>query len=166
MWPLASMPTKDGLQGIKTIYVEGQKFKIRRLNPLLDFDFNKIPQIFSASFGFKSPTIEQTSEAAIRHIHEDMLSVVAAGVVEPKLVSIGKGEDKGAESGITIQDLFRIPEIGHSLYLAILEHSLIRLRGLKRLFFYLAKLRLSYILWQLGTGAALRILRLRRGLPV
>ena len=68
--------------------------------------------------------------------------------------SSGKGEKRGKEPGITAEDLFRDPEMGGRLYAAIMEHSLVRLRGMKKVFFWPAILRGRWTLYRLATDCA------------
>ena len=66
----ASYPTKEGLCGIKTVRIGWSRFKIRKVNPLLDFPADSIPQVFTY---FKSrrkvdpdqsPPVERQKKAA------------------------------------------------------------------------------------------------------
>ena len=65
-----------------------------------------------------------------------------AGLVEPELVPIGIGEFRGKEAGITVEDIFRDEQTGIKLYWEIIQHSLLRFRGIKELFFWLLIKRL------------------------
>ena len=132
----SSSPTKDELRGIKTVRICGSKFKIRKVNPLLDFPADSMPQVFTyfrsrrKAEPDQSPPVERQKK-----VIKEMQQVVAAGMVEPSLVPVGQGDNNGKEPGITVEDLFRDPRIGFGLYEAVLFHSLGRLKGLKGLFF-------------------------------
>lgn len=140
-------PTKESLQGHKWVKIRGQWFKIRRINPLMDFPSGKMPQIFSSTPpGIKTRLDNPPADLAKKY-QEDMYAVIEAGVLDPQIVPVSKRED-----GITAEDVFRIPEVGIELYMEIIEHSLLRMRGLSRIFFWLARTRLRYTLWRLGMG--------------
>jgi len=143
-----SKPTKDNLQGHKNVVVHGQRFTIRRINPLLDFPNGQIPQMFSTFAPLPPPDDGPALETHAKKTMAHMMVVVEVGVVEPALVPVGKGDLRGKESGLTTEDLFRDPEVGRDLYLAILEHSLFRLKGWKRPFFWLANRAWRYTHWQ------------------
>lgn len=107
-------------RGHKQIFLSGATYTIRRLS--------RMPALFSA-------------EAAARlrpasHVAE-MIPVITAGLVSPVLVPAGKGEAKGREDGITVEDLFRDPSHGLALFREIMIHSLNPFSGLKGFFFHL-----------------------------
>lgn len=133
MWPFKIEPTKEALQGIKTIQIGGFVFKIKKINPLADFPSGKIPQLFSSFISRRKVDHEKKvfTEAETRKIQDDVYAVVKAGLVEPKI---------NPPKGLAVEDLFRYEEIGTKLYLEIIAHSLNRFRGLKG-FFTLAKIR-------------------------
>lgn len=126
------MNLKEQLQGHKVIKVCGQKFTIRKINPLIDFPADKMPQIFTT---FKSERKTDKSAYSPAAIMEQMLRVIEAGVVTPPLVPVGKGDKRGKEDGLTAEDIFRDEETGVKLFQEIMLHSLNRYRGLKGLFF-------------------------------
>ena len=104
------------------------EFTIKPVNPLLDFPTDKIPQIFTnwqtaRKIDPKAPEIPD-----LKRMQEDMYSIVSAGLESPKL-------SRKSSDGIIVEDLFRDPAIGVKLYYAILEHSLNKFRGLRRVFF-------------------------------
>ena len=134
------MNLKDKLQGHKVIKVCGQKFTIRKINPIMDFPADKMPQIFTS---FKSERKTEKSAFSATAIMEQMMRVIEAGVVYPPLVPIGKGDKHGKEDGITAEDLFRDEESGVKLFQEIMLHSLNRFRGVKGVFFSL-KNRLTF----------------------
>lgn len=127
---------KERLQDLKKIKAGGMRFTIRRINPLLDFTSDKMPQIFTEVLSVRKEDPNRTrTNAELLKMQEDMYSIIEAGVVEPQLVPIGVGEKRGKEGGITVEDLFRDPAIGYDLYMKILDHSLNRFKGIKKLFF-------------------------------
>lgn len=134
---------KREIQGWKTIKAGGKKFTIRRLNPVLDFPADKMPQMFTDFLSrrqidpARTPPIEE-----LRRIQRDMYTVLEAGIVDPKLVPVASGPDRGREPGLTAADLFLDENIGYTLYLAILNHSLLRFGGFKGVFFSIVR-RLS-----------------------
>lgn len=140
---------KKKLLGYKTIKVHGMRYIIRKINPLLDFAHDKIPQIFT-SYISKRPTIDETNPKPIQlqKILEDVKLVVQAGLVSPELVPVGKNGNFRRENGITIDDLFINEDLGMKLYLEILAHSLNKFRGLKGLFFSIKIKQLLYTEWQ------------------
>ncbi len=129
---------KVKLQKQKKIKINGFKFTIKQINPLLDFEFDNIPQIFT-SFTQKQSVDYRRDDVILKQ----MMVIVEAGLISPDLVPVGKGEKKGKEDGITIEDIFRDMEIANKLFREIMFHSLNKFRGLKSLFFSL-KIRLLY----------------------
>lgn len=140
---------KQDLQGHKTVKIHGHRFVIRKLNPLIDFNFQNMPQIFSS---FVSRRKTEPEPADPSRMLEQMMAVVNAGIVEPELVPVGKGDKKGKEAGITVEDLFRDAEIGSKLYTEIMLHSMNRFRGLKGVFFSLKNRLKFYITLAKITG--------------
>jgi hypothetical protein len=143
---------KAKLLGLKRINIKGMCFMIRRVNPLMDFPVEKVPQLFTEFQSArkpdptKPPTIEQ-----IKSMREQMMAYIEAGVVEPRLVSIGIGEKNGKEDGLTAEDLCRDQDMGTRLYWAILSHSLNTFKGIKGLFFSIKQRFLLFILLRIGT---------------
>lgn len=146
---------KKRLLGLKDVTVNGMKFTIKRVNPLMDFPADKVPQLFTDSPSFKSVDISKSlTPLQVENIRLMVLAYIQAGVVEPRLVPVGKGEKRGKEDGITAEDLFRDPTMGMKLYFEILDNSLNVFRGLKGLFFSIkTKLWLSISL-RVGMGAS------------
>lgn len=134
------MNLKEKLQGHKVVKVCGQKFVIRKINPIIDFPADKMPQIFTS---FKSERKTEKSPYSPQALMEQMIRVIEAGVVSPELVPIGKGEKRGKEAGITAEDLFRDEEVGVKLFQEIMLHALNKYRGIKGVFFSL-KNRLTF----------------------
>lgn len=129
-------PKKNDLQNVKNIELGGFKFTIRKINPLLDFTADTMPQIFTAYLTrrkFENATT--TTVEQLQRANEDMKSIIMAGLVTPKLVPVGKGDARGREDGITVEDLFRDEDMAVKLYVEIFTHSLNRFKGLKGLFF-------------------------------
>ena len=134
------MLDKAKLNGYKTITVCHSKVVIRRINPILDFDLEHMPQIFTS---FQSARKTDKSPVAPQNVLQQMMRVVEAGLVEPKLSPIGKGAARGNEGGITVEDIFRDAEFGSKLYSEIMLHSLNRFSGLKKVFFSV-KIKLAF----------------------
>lgn len=152
-WLLGGKLTKDRLNGFKKIKVNGMNFVIRRVNPLLDLPADKIPQFFT-----DYPFQQQAKDPLyLKRSLDNMMIYIEAGVVSPELAPIGKGDKNGKENGITAEDLFRDPEIGTKLYMAIMDHSLNKYRGLKGLFFSIKRKLWSFIIWHLSMESFRRI---------
>lgn len=134
--------TKEELQGHKRITICGSKFTIRKINPIIDFDLEHIPQIFSS---FQSARKTEKTAYSESSLMQQMHRVVEAGLVDPPLVPVGKGDKRGKESGITVEDIFRDEEVGCKLFSEIMIHSLNRFRGMKKVFFS-AKIRLEFFI--------------------
>lgn len=132
---------KQELRGHKTVKVNGHKFVIKKLNPIIDFQLNEMPQIFTSFVSRRKA--EQEPDPAL--MQRDMYKIVEAGLVEPELVPVGKGDKHGKEAGITVEDIFRDPEIGARLYSEIIFHSMCHFKGLKKVFFYLGNRVRYYI---------------------
>lgn len=148
MWPFAKEPDKASLLGLKKISVNGSSFVIKKLNPLIDFQPEKMPQIFATFISRRQKKDQQNDEIAAKKYIEDMYAIVEAGLVSPVLTKVGKGELRGKEEGITVEDLFHSADLGQKLYFEILAHSLNRFRGLKGIFFTRHIRRQLYIAWQ------------------
>jgi hypothetical protein len=138
------MLTKASLNGYKTIKVCHSKFIIRRINPVMDFELEHMPQIFTA---FQSRRNTEKSPVSEKNLVEQMMRVVEAGLVEPELTPIGKGKEKGKEAGITIEDIFRDQELGFKLFTEIMLHSLNQFSGLKKVFFSMKIRVVFFINW-------------------
>lgn len=144
MWPFKESPSKEELLGIKTVRVNSAKYKIRRLNPLLDFGASNIPQIF-ASFHSRRKTEDVADN---KKVIRDMMTVVEVGLVSPELVPVGKDEKRGKEEGITVEDLFRDSSTGPQLYIEIVTHSLNRFKGIRGIFFSTLQRYRLFTAWQ------------------
>jgi len=141
MWPFGNRASKEKLQGWKRVKVNGSRYVIRKLNPLLDFPADRMPQIFSSFISRRPFDPEKLTPEARARLQEDLQTVLEAGVIKPSLVSVGKGDKRGKEDGITADDLMR-DDTGVKLYIEIITHSLNMFKGLKGVFFSL-KTRLS-----------------------
>jgi hypothetical protein len=139
---------KQSLQDLKTVKVGGFTFVIRKVNPLIHFAFDKIPQIFTAYSTKRKPESDFTNPSVLAKAYEDMKAVVIAGLVKPDIIAVGKGELKGKEAGITVDDIFIDEEVGVKLYLEIIAHSLNKFKGIKGLFFSIKIRRLLFTEWQ------------------
>lgn len=150
MWPFSRKRTKEEFFGYKRIRVNGMRFTIKRINPLLDFPADKIPQIFVDFISRRAPKPDTASTVPeLKRQFDDMVNVIKAGVVDPPLVG----------DGILPEDLFRDPGMGQKLYIDILAHSLNAFSGLKGVFFY-HKIRLSlWTEWLKGMGQLRQELR-------
>lgn len=145
MWPFSRRPTKEWLQAHRRVVVCGQRFVIRRISPLSDFDGASMPQIFTDTTRGQKPDL--SIPAVAKRVRQDMYAVVQAGVVDPPLAGPGK-------PGLNVEDVFRDEEVGTKLYLRILEHSLFRLRPWQIPFFFLGKLLVRCIMWLRPTAFA------------
>lgn len=134
---------KERLQDTKKIKVLGMKFTIKKINPFIDFAPDDMPQIFTDFLSQRKPTTEPTQTDLIR-VQKEVYKTVEVGVVEPELVRVEQGERKGKENGLTVEDLFRNPEMGYKLYNEILIHSLNRFKGIRSLFF---SIKMRYLLF-------------------
>lgn len=139
---------KSELQGLKWVKVEGMKFCIRKLNPLLDFTLDKMPTIFT-DFNTKRKT-EQTNIPLVtqKKYLDDMKAIIQAGVIEPVLVQVGVGEKEGKENGLTVNDILRDTSLASKLYIEIIANSLNRFKGLKGLFFSIQIRGMLYTEWR------------------
>ena len=126
---------KEKLQGHKTVKVFGARYVIRKINPLLDFSYDTMPQIFSSHIS-KRPVVDTTPHIAqLQKALKEMKLIVQTALVDPVLIPVGKGEKYRKEDGITVDDMFVDAELGSRLYLEIIAHSLNRFKGIKGFFF-------------------------------
>lgn len=139
------------MQGHKRLTLKGQRFVIRKLNPMIDFAPEKMPQIFSAhNPRRKAPATPP--EIDEKKVMSDMMMIVEAGTVGivgaksevVPLASVGKGDQKGREDWITVEDLFRDQEVGLKLYREIMVHALDHFSGIRKVFFYLLTRRMYF----------------------
>lgn len=126
MWPFSKKVSRAALEGHKTVTIHGHKFVIRKVNPLLDFTDESMPQIFSAYITRRKEA--EPRGGSLARIKRDVAVMLEAGLVEPKLV-------KDPKEGITVLDLMRDEETCSKLYVEIVAHTLNRFRGLKGVFF-------------------------------
>lgn len=138
----AKTPTKASLHGHKTVTVGGMRFVIRQLSAF-DFDPSRIPMVFSDTTRVQKPDVAQPGVA--KRVREDMAAVIQAGVVDPPLAGPGKPE-------LNVDDIFRDQEMALRLYIAIVEHSLLRFSGVRRPVFFLVRQLLRFTTW-LGSTA-------------
>lgn len=142
-----SLPTEGQLRGYKKVKISGWEFTIRKLNPIVDFEPTKMPQIFTAFQSMRKVEGGPIEERQ-KKIEEDLKEIVFKGVVFPELVRAASGEKRGKEGGITADDLFRDPEVGYKLYTEIIAHSLNQFKGLKGVFFSLKIKQLLLTQWR------------------
>lgn len=140
--------TKADLQGLKEVRLQGFTFIIKKINPMQDFSERDMPMIFASYLKPKGAAEMQAGLADPKKAQEDMKRVVRAGVVEPALVDVEKGEKKGREIGVTVDDIFCDVDLGRQLYWEIIVHSLNRFRGLKGVFFSARIKRKLSIAWR------------------
>lgn len=152
MWPFSKAATKELLQKWKTVKINGWTFTIRRLNPLLDFPGDQMPQIFSEAVQSRRPAPARTIPIDESRALDDMKLFIAKGVVKP---CVGLKDD--GKSDFTVDDLFRDGDTAVKLYVEILAHSLNVFRGLKGLFFWAKTRRSLFIEWQKSMGQGLPI---------
>lgn len=136
------------MQDWKRVRVNGWKFTIRRINPILDFPADRMPQIFAEAVSRRAPA-EKPVKAAEDRALEDFKSFISRGVVHP-LVGL---KDDG-KCDFTVDDLLRDGDTAQKLYAEIMFHSLAAFRGLRG-FFLSVKTRLSLaIAFQKNTASA------------
>lgn len=87
-----------------------------------------IRQVQTADFAPGRVPLYITNPAALRtqplsRLQREQMQIVAAGVVEPRLVPNGMGRARGREAGVTVEELFRDPEHAHDLFVEIVAHS-------------------------------------------
>ena len=124
--------TKKRLQQHKTVKIDGMKFVIKKINPLLDFPADRMPQIFTSFVSKRKVNPEQQlNEHSLRRSQEDVKLTIAAALIEPKL-----GDE------ITVEDIMTDATLTLKLYTEILVHSMNMFKGWKGLFFS-AKIRRS-----------------------
>jgi len=134
MWLLSKKPTRERLREYKTLKISGMKIVIRKINPLVDFAVDKMPQIFTSFISRRKTTPEQQiNEATLRKSQEDMKNVISAGIVEPEL---GKK--------INIDDIMANTAMALELYTEVIVHSLNMFKGIKGVFFSIKTRRLFY----------------------
>ena len=134
-------PTKGTLEGRKVVVIDGSKYVIRKVNPLLDFNESGMPQIFAH---FVSRRKAEKADDPRRHL-KDLYSVLEAGVVFPALVPDGK-------DGITARDIFRDMDHGMRLYWEIITHSMNKFKGLRGIFFSVMLRSKLRMLWRSVTA--------------
>lgn len=144
-----SLLTKAELQGHKAVKIDGQKFVIRKINPIMDFQPDNMPQIFTALNSRRD--ISKATDPKV--MLDQMMRIVEAALISPDLVPIGKGDKRGKEDGLTIEDIFRDQEVGAKLFTEVMIHALDRFKGIKSLFFSLRN-RLSFWIASLGAISA------------
>lgn len=138
MFGFGSKATKAGLQEHKRVVAGGMHFTIKKLVPLVDFQPDRMPLIFSETT--RLPKQDLSSPGVLKRLREDMMMVIQAGVVDPEIVPPGK-------PGITAEDIMRDTDVGIKIYAAIMEHSLIKTRGLRKPFFFLMRRLLQFTIW-------------------
>ena len=136
-------PTLEKLRGHKKLKINGMSFVIKRINPLVDFPANKMPQIFTEMNMSRRPPNPNPSQLEVKRQLQDMMTTVQAGVVDPELGPIG------SKGKLTAEDLFRDPGMGIKLFHEIMSHSLNRFKGLEHLFFSIG-IKLSLWIHYLG----------------
>lgn len=130
------------LHGHKKIKVNGIEFTIRKLNPLLDFEADEMPALFtdfvSRRKGDPDKAAETPYETAKKSL-KDIQLVLKAGIVEPKIVET---KSESNPEAIRLDDICANMDTAFNLYVEILTHSLNRFKGVRGLFFS-ARTRLS-----------------------
>lgn len=125
MWFFSKKPSKERLRQYKTVKISGMRFVIKKINPLIDFSSDKMPQLFTAFTSRRKPDPNRKlTEVELRKHQEDMKNIISAGLVPEKI-----------DKDIDIEDIMSDEYISLKLYTEILIHSLNRFRGLKGLFF-------------------------------
>lgn len=135
--PRSKEAVKSDLLGLKKVRINGVTFTIKKLNPLLDFPPDRMPQFFS--YYLKRKPVKEPEALSVEQLRkglDEMKLVVETGIVAMK------------PEGFAINDLFRWGDTGSRLYLEILAHSLNHFRGLKGVFFSIRIKRLLFTSWQ------------------
>jgi hypothetical protein len=151
MWPFSKAATKENLQEWKRVRVNGWTFTIRRLNPLLDFPGDKMPQIFTAMAPSRKPGVDKPVQAGPEKADkglDELRLVLSKGVVSPK---IGIKEGEGT---LSADDLIRDEDTAGKLYIEIMAHSMKTFRGLKGFFLWARIRRSLYTAWAKSTASA------------
>lgn len=131
LWLFRREPRKEELQAHRKVGLGPYSFTIRRINPFLDFEPDRMPQIFALPRRKPEREDAPVKPAEARRMIEDMVAVLEAGVVSPRLVPVGRGSKKANEEGITAEDLLRWDDIGALLYTEIIAWSLVKYRGVR-----------------------------------
>lgn len=143
MWLLSKKPTQERLRQHKTLKISGMKFVIRKINPLVDFPVDKMPQIFSSFITRRKTTPEeQINEATLRKSQDDMKNIIAAGLVKPEVTF---EPVKPKDNKIAIDDIMSDSVLALKLYTEIIVHSLNMFKGLKGVFFSVRTKRAFYL---------------------
>lgn len=131
MWPFSKAASKEKLQGWRTVRINGWKFTIRKLNPMLDFPPDRMPKLFGEFASVRRPVPEPAPKADDKQALEDLKLTIVKGTVSP---AIGLTEKDKAD--FTADDLLRNGDTAVKLYIEIMSHSLNMLSGLRGVFFY------------------------------
>jgi hypothetical protein len=123
---------RERLHSVKTVKICGNRFRIRKINPLLDFELSDMPQIFT-SYVSRRKQEPESSSADPAKVQRQIMNVVKAGLISVNNIPVS--DNDGEKDVITIEDVFRDPEVSNRLYVEIILHSLNKFRGLKGVFF-------------------------------
>lgn len=158
MWPFRRKATKADLQGWTKVKIEGWTFTIRKLNPIIDFPADRMPQIFAEGNPSRRPVPTRPVPGTEQHAIEDMKLVLHKGVVSP---AVSLKDDPSAS--ITADDLLRQGDLGIRLYIEIIAHSLRAFKGLKGLFFWARTRRALYTVLDKSMASVLQPSPLKPG---
>lgn len=147
MWPFSKAAKKADLQGWRTVRINGWKFTIRRLNPILDFPPDRMPKLFGEFVSVRRPVLGSVVQMDEKQSMEDLKLTIAKGTVSP---AIGLTDKDKAD--FTADDLLRDGDTAVKLYIEIMTHSLNMLRGLRGVFFCLRIRHLLYTALRKNTG--------------
>ena len=157
MWPFSSLTPeeklKERLLDLKKIKVGGMKFTIKKINPLLDFPSDKIPQIFTDYYA-RRQNPKDFSQEDLERLDENIKPILKAGIYKPDIIPIDK-ENRWKEKGLTIEDLFIDRELAYTLFGAILNHSLVQFKGFEKVFFSIRQKLMQLTAWLRGIQLAL-----------
>lgn len=146
-WLFGSKTARERAGVEKVVKVNGSRYRIRRINPLLDFNSNDLPQVFSTIVPGRRAVPPATFESMAQS-QRDIALVLQAGIVEPPLVKVGVGAKSNKEDGLTAYDLLRDFDTALKLYIEIVDFSMHRLCGLRGLFFSTVRRLYWYALWR------------------
>ena len=133
---------KSDILGLKNIKVGGIKFTIKKINPLLDFPADKMPQIFTDFKSRRKTNDNDVNEKELKAIDERIKPILEAGIYKPTLAKQESGDKKWHEKGLTLEDLFIDRDIAYDLLKEIMFHALNRFKGIGGVFF-LIRIKLS-----------------------
>lgn len=145
----------DEIAGVKAVKVCGIKCVIRKLNPMIDFRADNIPQIFTDYLSLRKTEPTKQSFPTAQKTLEMLKDVVSAGLLSVGGVPFAKDN----KDGLTIADIERNNDLLGGLYLEIMTHTLNRFKGIKGVFFS-QKIKQLFAIESLKSMASARLIML------